>query len=115
MKIKKSFKNGLVLIAASSLALSTTVASAEPAVVYMESVNSQVTLTPFLTAGDKVGSYVVPGIPDGFGALPGEKGMLKLLTSMTRLQVLAIKEQYFLLVKRVAMNLEPSLPIWMAN
>lgn len=81
MKIKKSFKNGLVLIAASTLALSTTVASAEPAVVYMESVNSQVTLTPFLTAGDKVGSYVVPGIPDGFGALPGEKGMLKLLTN----------------------------------
>lgn len=56
-------------------------ASAAPTVIYMESVNEQVTLSPFLTAGDLVGSYVVPGIPDGFGAERLANGKLRLLTN----------------------------------
>lgn len=52
-----------------------------PTVVYMESANEQVTLTPFLTAGDLVGSYVVPGIPDGFGAEKLANGKLRLITN----------------------------------
>lgn len=55
--------------------------AATPSVIYMESTNVNVTLTPFLTAGDLVGSYVVPGIPDGFGAEKLPDGNLRLITN----------------------------------
>ncbi|MBU3693117.1 MAG: DUF839 domain-containing protein [Candidatus Nanopelagicaceae bacterium] len=72
---------GAAIIATASLTVSNQAIAATPGIIYMESKNSAVTLTPFLTAGDKVGSYVVPGIPDGLGALPAGEGKLKLLTN----------------------------------
>ena len=37
--------------------------------VYMEAVASSATLTPIATAGDMIGTYLVPGIPDGMGVI----------------------------------------------
>jgi len=37
--------------------------------VYMEAVASSATLTPIASAGDMIGSYLVPGIPDGLGVI----------------------------------------------
>jgi hypothetical protein len=48
--------------------------------VYMESANSAVKLTPVVSAGDIVGTYLVPGIPDGLGVVKsGNK--LRLITN----------------------------------
>lgn len=48
--------------------------------VYMEAVAPYVSLTPFLTSGDVIGSYQIPGIPDGLGVLK-EGNRLRILTN----------------------------------
>ena len=68
MKISK-MKRGIAVISATAfLAISAAPANAA-APVYVEAVASSATLTPIATAGDMVGSYLVPGIPDGLGAI----------------------------------------------
>ena len=68
MKISKA-KRGIAVISATAfLAISAAPANAA-APVYVEAVASSATLTPFASAGDMVGSYLVPGIPDGLGVV----------------------------------------------
>ena len=62
-------KRGLA-IATSIAALSTFATPAYAAApTYMEAVAPSATLTPIASAGDMVGSYLVPGIPDGLGVI----------------------------------------------
>ena len=62
-------KRGTAVVAAFSfLAISAAPANAA-APVYVEAVASSATLTPIATAGDMVGTYLVPGIPDGLGVI----------------------------------------------
>ena len=66
---KSWVKRGLaVATSAAFLAISAVPAQAT-APVYLETVATSATLTPFISAGDMVGSYLVPGIPDGLGAI----------------------------------------------
>lgn len=68
------------LIAASALVMSTASSNGAANITYMQAVSSGTTLTPILTSGDLVGSYVVPGIPDGVGTyLDGKK--LRVITN----------------------------------
>ena len=68
MNISKA-KRGIAVISATAfLAISAAPANAA-APVYVEAVASSATLTPFASAGDMVGTYLVPGIPDGLGVL----------------------------------------------
>lgn len=68
------------LIAAGALVLSTASSNATANITYMQAVASNTTLTPILTSGDLVGSYVVPGIPDGIGTyMDGKK--LRVITN----------------------------------
>lgn len=48
--------------------------------IYMEPVAPSVSLTPFLTSGDVIGSYQIPGIPDGLGVLK-DGNRLRILTN----------------------------------
>ena len=62
-------KRGIAVITATAfLAISAAPANAA-APVYVEAVATSATLTPFASAGDMVGTYLVPGIPDGLGAV----------------------------------------------
>ena len=62
-------KRGLA-IATSIAALSTFATPAYAAApTYMEAVAPSATLTPIASAGDMIGSYLVPGIPDGLGVI----------------------------------------------
>lgn len=47
---------------------------------YMEAVAPSVSITPFLTSGDMVGSYQIPGTPDGLGVLK-DGNNLRILTN----------------------------------
>ena len=68
MNISKA-KRGIAVISATAfLAISAAPANAA-APVYVEAVASSATLTPIASAGDMVGTYLVPGIPDGLGVL----------------------------------------------
>jgi hypothetical protein len=77
---KSSVKKGAIL-ASVAIALSSNVAGANSAApVYMESVASSVKLTPVVSAGDMIGTYLVPGIPDGLGVVKsGDK--LRIITN----------------------------------
>ena len=73
-------KRGLA-IATSIATLSTFATPAYAAApVYMEAVASSTTLTPFASAGDMVGTYLVPGIPDGLGVIKNGKS-LRIITN----------------------------------
>jgi hypothetical protein len=62
-------KRGIAVITATAfLAISAAPANAA-APVYVEAVATSATLTPFASAGDMVGTYLVPGIPDGLGVV----------------------------------------------
>jgi hypothetical protein len=62
-------KRGIAVVTATTfLAISAAPANAA-APVYVEAVASSATLTPFASAGDMVGTYLVPGIPDGLGVI----------------------------------------------
>ena len=62
-------KRGIAVITATAfLAISAAPANAA-APVYVEAVAKSATLTPFASAGDMVGTYLVPGIPDGLGVV----------------------------------------------
>lgn len=76
-----SRRAGLLVTSFALLALSISPVNAKSNITYMESANAQVSLTSIMTAGDLVGSYVVPGIPDGFGVLQSGKDRLKLITN----------------------------------
>ena len=66
---KSAIKRGAILTSV-VIALSANVAGANSAApVYMEGVASSVKLTPVVSAGDMVGTYLVPGIPDGLGVV----------------------------------------------
>jgi hypothetical protein len=62
-------KRGIAVISATAfLAISAAPANAA-APVYMEAVATSATLTPITSAGDMIGTYLVPGIPDGLGVI----------------------------------------------
>ena len=62
-------KRGIAVITATAfLAISAAPANAA-APVYVEAIATSATLTPFASAGDMVGTYLVPGIPDGLGVI----------------------------------------------
>ena len=62
-------KRGIAVITATAfLAISAAPANAA-APVYVEAIATSATLTPFASAGDMVGTYLVPGIPDGLGVV----------------------------------------------
>ena len=68
MNISKA-KRGIAVISATAfLAISAAPANAA-APVYMEAVATSATLTPITSAGDMIGTYLVPGIPDGLGVI----------------------------------------------
>ena len=55
-------------------------ANAAAGITYLEGANSAVSLTPFATAGDRIGNYLIGGIPDGMGVIKsGNK--LRVLTN----------------------------------
>ena len=71
----------LVAILASASLFSITTASAQAAApIYMEAVATSATLTPIVSAGDMIGTYLVPGIPDGLGVMESGKN-LKIITN----------------------------------
>ena len=47
---------------------------------YMEAVAPSVSLTPILSSGDVIGSYLIPGIPDGLGVMK-DGNRLRILTN----------------------------------
>ena len=68
--MKKSTVRTAVILTAFVTAFSGSLAGANSAApVYMEGVASTVKLTPVVSAGDIVGTYLVPGIPDGLGVV----------------------------------------------
>ena len=67
LKVKKS--NLLLAALVAALISSTVPANAAAGITYMQGVNSSVTLTPFATAGDRIGNYLIGGIPDGMGVI----------------------------------------------
>lgn len=68
--MKNSKTQRIAAIAATVALFSISAAPANAAApVYVEAVASSATLTPFASAGDMVGSYLVPGIPDGLGVV----------------------------------------------
>ena len=68
MNISKA-KRGIAVVSATAfLAISAAPANAA-APVYMEAVATSATLTPITSAGDMIGTYLVPGIPDGLGVI----------------------------------------------
>ena len=68
MNISKAKRGIAVFSATAFLAVSAAPANAA-APVYMEAVATSATLTPLATAGDMIGTYLVPGIPDGLGVI----------------------------------------------
>jgi hypothetical protein len=79
--VKNRSLRNFSFVAALGIAMSGSFAHAGAAApVYMESANSAVKLTPVVSAGDIVGTYLVPGIPDGLGVVKsGNK--LRLITN----------------------------------
>lgn len=68
--MKKSTLQKVGILVLFAIALSTNIAGANSAApIYMEGVASTVKLTPIVSAGDIVGTYLVPGIPDGLGVV----------------------------------------------
>jgi secreted PhoX family phosphatase len=61
----------LALIGAGALNAS----AADTAPVYMETVATGATLKVLATAGDKIGNYYLPGVPDGLGVVPTSTGI----------------------------------------
>lgn len=53
-------------------AVSSTAAESTP--IYMETVATGATLKVLATAGDKIGNYYLPGVPDGLGVVPTKSG-----------------------------------------
>lgn len=69
-----------IFLIVGALIASTGTSTAAANITYMQAVANGATLTPILTAGDLVGTYVVPGIPDGVGSyLDGKK--LRVITN----------------------------------
>ena len=63
-------------------AFATNASAIDPATpTYVVSKNAAVTITPFVTTGDTIGGNVLPGIPDGFGAMANADGTLTLLAA----------------------------------
>ncbi|MEY2769346.1 MAG: hypothetical protein RL359_982, partial [Actinomycetota bacterium] len=62
-------KRGVALVAASAFLVISAAPANAAAPVYVEAVATSATLTPFASAGDMVGTYLVPGIPDGLGVI----------------------------------------------
>lgn len=78
MKIssKNTRKSGVLAAVTAVALLGATAASAGVAKpVFVESSNAGVTLKPLVTAGDRIGSFLVPGLIDGTGAYRDSKGM----------------------------------------
>ena len=73
---KKAIVGAVVISGFSAGALS----AQSTAPTYMQAVAPSVSLTPFLSAGDFVGSYQIPGIPDGVGVYKDGK-RLTILTN----------------------------------
>ena len=68
--MKRSSVRNAAILTAFVTAFSASLAGANSAApVYMEGVASSVKLTPVVSAGDIVGTYLVPGIPDGLGVV----------------------------------------------
>jgi len=67
LKVKKS--NLLLAALVAALISSTVPANAAAGITYMQGANASVTLTPFATAGDRIGNYLIGGIPDGMGVI----------------------------------------------
>lgn len=68
--MKKSTLQRGAFLASVAIALSSNIAGANSAApIYMEGVASSVKLTPIVSAGDMIGTYLVPGIPDGLGVV----------------------------------------------
>ena len=69
-----------ITLAIGALFFSILPAQAAAGVIYMESANPAVSLTTFATAGDRIGGYLIGGIPDGMGVIKsGNK--LRVLTN----------------------------------
>ena len=74
--LRKAIVGAIVLSGFSAGALS----AQSTAPTYMEAVAPSVSLTPFLSAGDYVGSYQISGVPDGIGVFKDGK-RLTILTN----------------------------------
>jgi hypothetical protein len=62
-------KRGLAITTSVAFLAISAVPAQAAAPAYLEAVAPSATLTPFVSAGDVVGSYLVPGIPDGLGVI----------------------------------------------
>jgi hypothetical protein len=79
MKNIKSRRLAAIIVSASLFSITTATAQAA-APVYMEAAAASTTLTPIVSAGDMIGTYLVPGIPDGLGVMESGKN-LKIITN----------------------------------
>lgn len=68
MKTLKTQRAAAVVAVVALFSISAAPAQAA-APVYMEAVATSATLTPIVSAGDMIGTYLVPGIPDGLGVI----------------------------------------------
>lgn len=73
-------KRGLAITTSVAFLAITAVPAQAAAPTYMEAVASSATLTPIGSAGDVVGSYLVPGIPDGLGVIKNDN-TLRIITN----------------------------------
>ena len=78
-------RNSLISLIAASTAVvmsgSTTAANAVDKPIYVISSSSAATIKEIATAGDELGSWIVPGTPDGMGAYKNSNGTITLLSN----------------------------------
>ncbi len=77
---KNVAKSSAIIAGAFALLVSNTVPANAAAPIYMETVASAATLTPIISAGDMVGTYLIPGIPDGLGVIKSDN-KLRIITN----------------------------------
>ncbi|MEY4422593.1 MAG: hypothetical protein RL581_1131 [Actinomycetota bacterium] len=79
--MKLTIKKGVIAGIAVAFATTAIAAGIGNKPVYVLSTNSAVELEPIATTGDKIGGYVVRGIPDGMGAFANSQGGITILSN----------------------------------
>lgn len=77
---KNVAKSAAALAGAFALLASAAIPANAAAPTYMEAISAGTTITPIISAGDMVGSYLIPGIPDGLGVIKSDN-KLRIITN----------------------------------
>jgi len=83
--LEKKLKNNVAkkvgtVAGAFALLISTAIPANAEAPQYMEAISAGTTITSIVSAGDMIGSYLVPGIPDGLGVMK-DGNKLRIITN----------------------------------